>query len=316
MAPGDLPCETRGVTERPRAQLRCPIDVFLYHDYRTFLGDYYRAKKGRGFSYRAFSRAAGLGAPNYLKLVIAGQRNLTLPMAERFAQTCGLGKEATQYFVTLVSFNQAKSSAERERHYQRLGAFARYRRAQKLELAEAAYHASWYVPAIRELAQSADFRPDPEWIASVLWPPIKPHEAKAALTTLLDLGLLETSPDGTLRQRARVVSTGAQTTGMHIRNYHAEMLRQATASMENVPANERDLTSLTMCLGPTGLERLRERIAAFRREIVELCESETQPSQVVQLNFQLFPLSLDVAKAKPRGSAPRRPTRPTRGNQT
>lgn len=315
MAPGVVPCETGGVTEHPRTQLRCPIDVFLYHDYRAFLGDYYQAKKGRGFSYRAFSRAAGLGAPNYLKLVIAGQRNLTLPMAERFAQTCGLGKEAREYFVTLVSFNQAKSGAERERHYQRLSAFARYRRAQKLELAEAAYHASWYVPAIRELAQSAHFRADPEWIASVLCPPIKPHEAKAALTTLLDLGLLETSPEGTLRQKARVVSTGAQTKGMHIRNYHAEMLRQAGASMETIPASERDLTSLTMCLGPDGLVRLRERIATFRREIVELCEIEAQPSQVVQLNFQLFPLSLDLAQPKTRDSDPRRESRTSRGNR-
>ena len=50
--------------------------MFRYLDYRTFLADFYAAKKKRGFSFRAFSRAAGLGAPNYLKLVISGERNL------------------------------------------------------------------------------------------------------------------------------------------------------------------------------------------------------------------------------------------------
>ena len=41
------------------------IDVFDYVDLRTYLGDYYTMKKeqGRGFSYRYFSRRAGLAAP-------------------------------------------------------------------------------------------------------------------------------------------------------------------------------------------------------------------------------------------------------------
>src|SRR5690606_4572701 len=108
--------------------LRCPVDVFRYHDYRSFLADFYDAKKRRtqGFSYRAFSRAAGLGAPNYLKLVIDGQRNLTPTMAQRFASTCGLGREACEYFGVLVTFTQATSSDERAEAYQRLTRFRRY----------------------------------------------------------------------------------------------------------------------------------------------------------------------------------------------
>src|SRR6187549_2774321 len=99
-----MPAETNAA----RARRRSPIDVFRYLDYRAFLADYYKARKGRGFSYRAFSRAAGLGAPNYLKLVIAGQRNLTQATAERFASTCGLQGDAAEYFARLVAFNQAK----------------------------------------------------------------------------------------------------------------------------------------------------------------------------------------------------------------
>ena len=95
----------------PRARRRSPVDVFRYLDYRRFLADYYRARKARGFSYRAFSRAAGLGAPNYLKLVIDGQRNLTAAMAARFAHACGLSGEGADYFAQLVEFNQAPAPA-------------------------------------------------------------------------------------------------------------------------------------------------------------------------------------------------------------
>src|SRR5689334_2694110 len=99
----------------PSTRRRSPIDVFRYLDYRRYLADYYRAKKSKGFSYRAFSRAAGLGAPNYLKLVIAGQRNLTAAMAERFAAACGLSGEAGDYFTQLVEFNQARKVEQRNR---------------------------------------------------------------------------------------------------------------------------------------------------------------------------------------------------------
>lgn len=82
------------MAQAPNNRRRCPIDVFSYHDYRLFLADYYQAKKPKGFSYRAFSRDAGLGAPNYLKLVIDGKRNPTGEMATRFAAACALMQRA------------------------------------------------------------------------------------------------------------------------------------------------------------------------------------------------------------------------------
>lgn len=270
---------------------RCPVDVFKYLDYRAFLADFYEAKKRRGFSYRAFSRASGLGAPNYLKTVIAGKRNLTPMMAERFAETCGLAGDAAAYFQHLVEFNQAKTAAARNRSYERLTGFRRYRQVQKLELAHAAYHSTWYLPAIRELCASPAFREDYDWLAAVLRPAIKPNEAKHAIDLLLDLGLIERDANGRLRQGTPVVSTGPQTRHMNIRNYHVEMLRCAARAIEAVPAKERDISSLTLCLSPEGLERFKKRIAEFQRELLDLAEQETERSQAVQVNFQLFPLS-------------------------
>ena len=111
-----------------KVRRRCPIDVFKYLDYRAFLDAFYRAKKPSGFSYRAFSRRAGLGAPNYLKLVIEGQRNLTADMAARSADACARDGEAARYFVALVEFNQARESDARDAAYKKLSGFRRYRR--------------------------------------------------------------------------------------------------------------------------------------------------------------------------------------------
>lgn len=279
---------------RPLTQ-RCPVDVFRYLDHRAFLGDFYMAqKKRRGFSYRAFAQAAGLSGPNYVQLVIAGKRNLTENTAARFAVVCGLTSDAAEYFVALVRFNQATSDEERNDRHRRLKAFRRYRRAHKLELAEASYHSTWYLPAICELATSPWFREDPQWIAMTLRPAIKPREAAQALATLLELGLLCRDEEGRIRQHSRVMSTGPETTMMHLRNYHAEMMQRATLAMAEFPALERDVSSLTMCVGPEVLSALKERIRTFRRELIDLVTSDQNPSRVLQLNLQLFPLSSDT----------------------
>jgi len=56
---------------------------------------------------------------------------------------------------------------------------------------------------------------------------------------------------------------------------------------------------LTFCVSPEGLERLKRRIQAFRRELIEMVEAEPERNQVVQLNLQLFPLSHAAQPAVP-----------------
>lgn len=270
-----------------------PVGVYAYLDYRAFLRDHYVAKKAasRAFSYRAFSKRAGVSSPNYLKLVIEGERSLSPKMAERFAAACGLDADASRYFVHLVTFNQAKSSTERAEAYDKLTGFQRYRQAHKLELAHAAYYSDWYMPAIRELAASAQFREDPEWIADQLVPKVSPLQAQRALETLVELGLLVRGANGRLMQADALVSTGPETRGLHIVAFHRAMTQRAIESIDLVPATERDISSLTLCLGRGGLATLKTRLQRLRRELLELSALETEPEQVVQVNFQLFPLS-------------------------
>ena len=185
------PATKREATPR---RLRCPIDVFRYHDYRAFLASYYEAKKPRGlFVSRLRARR--------------GARRAQLPAArdQRAAQADGGHGAALRGDVrarrgrggllrrrsspsTRRTIARSATSATRS-----CAAFRRYRRAHKLELAEAAYHSTWYLPAIRELVLSPAFREDPEWIGSVLRPRVKAEDVRQALDTLIALGLLERS---------------------------------------------------------------------------------------------------------------------------
>ena len=284
--------------ERRRAHFqdvprRPAIDVFEYLDYRAYLRDVYIAKKGDGgtFSFRAFSRRAGLRSPNHLKRVTDGERNLTREMAVRYAKALELGGDAASYFLDLVTFNQAKTSVERNLAYEGLTGFRDYRRAHKLDLAHADYYGKWYLPAVREMALRPDFEPNARWIAKRLLPRISTADAKRALVTLIELGLLVKHADGRVTVGDAVVTTGAETRGLHIGNYHRAMMERAAASIELVPAPLRDISSLTFCVGEDGLRRIKARIQRFRQELVMLATQEQEGEQVVQLNMQLFPLT-------------------------
>jgi uncharacterized protein (TIGR02147 family) len=271
-----------------------PVDVFEYVDYRAYLREFYSdAKKNRrGFSHRAFSRRVGLGSPNHLKRVMDGERNLTLEMAARFAQALALAGEAADYFVQLVRLDQAKTSVERSAAFDKLSTFKAYRRTRKLDLAHAAYHSTWYIPVVRELAGRKDFRAQPKWIAERVLPRIKAAEAQAAVETLLELGLLTRGNSGKIEQSEPLLTTGPEMPSLHIARYHRMMMQKAAESIDLVPSERRDISAVVLLLSESGIARIKRRMQRLRRELLELSLAETNPTQVVQMNFQIFPLSV------------------------
>ena len=279
-------------------------DIFCYLDYRRFLAEYYRRRKkeSRAFSFRAFARRAGLRSPNHLKRVIDGERNLSEDGATRYAVAIGLEGDEAAYFCELVRFTQAKTSSERSGAYRRLTQFAGYRRAQRLDAQHDRYHSQWYIPVIREMLARADFEADPKWIASQLVPAVPQKKVEEALSVLRDLGMLTTAVDGTVARSDRVVSTGPETRGVHVVHYHRAMTEMAMQSIDTVPAAERDISGVTLCLPAGAIAKLKERVQEFRREIIALEAADGEGDRVVHVAIQLFPLTRGSADAGEEGT--------------
>ena len=272
---------------------RAKVDVFAYRDYRAFLrafGERHRAEKG-GFSPAEFIKRAGLRSPNYFKLVVDGERNLTPDLAHRFAEACGLRDDSVAYFCALVAFNQAKTARERDLHYETLQGFRRFRAAHRLDGAQSAYHAQWYIPAIYELAGCVDFDADPRAIAKRLLPAISPKQAKEALEVLSELGLLVPDASGRLRPAQSIVQTPEGPLGHHVVQYHRTMMQRAAEALDHVPRAEREVASLTIAVSEQRMVELKAELEAFRHRLAERYQADARAERVVQVNFQLFPLS-------------------------
>jgi uncharacterized protein (TIGR02147 family) len=84
------------------------LDIFTFTDYRAFMKAFYDSKKKApgSFSYRRFSKLAQNASPNFVKLVVDGQRNLTVQNIYLFAMAMELLPNEWQYFEAMVHFTQ------------------------------------------------------------------------------------------------------------------------------------------------------------------------------------------------------------------
>lgn len=277
------------------------IDVFSYLSYRSFLRDAYTDLKSRqrGFSYRWFSKRAGLSSPNFLKLVMDGKRNLSPRGAEAFATALGLvGREAS-FFRELVDFEQAETAADKNRAWDRLSSYQGHRQVHGLERHQFEYLSKWWHPAIREMVAIPGFREDAEWIAKQLRPSITAAQARAALELLVALGFVARDEDGSLRQVDQLISTGPEVRSLAAGNFHRQMLTRAAESIELVERTERDISSITVAVSRKSFALIKERIHQLRSELMELAAREGNPDRVVQVNFQAFPLAIIEDTAAP-----------------
>ena len=273
---------------------------FDYEDYRTFLRDMvaYLKSNHRQFTYRYFSKKAGFSSPNFLKLVAEGQRNLSHRSIGKFARALRLPEKEQEDFENLVLFNQAQSDVERNRLYSRLRKGRSETPQTKLTAEQYDVYSLWYALPIREMMLLPDFQEDPEWIAKHLRPRIRPVEAKRALRLLEKIGLARRDEAGKLQPQAVSLATGPAAP-LAVRNYHRAMLEHAASSLDGLPVEERNITSVTVPLKRSQYEEVCRRISELRDSIMELSctpedpslESSKEEQQVYVVGFQAFPIS-------------------------
>lgn len=268
-------------------------DIFTYLNYRDYLRDYYmQAKENTShFSYRYFAKRAGFASSNFLKLVMDGKRNISPQSVDKIAEALGLSGEEHRFLAHLVAFAQAEDAEERAQRLQAITATQRFWDAKPLDGMMFEYLSSWHNVAIRELAARGDFREEPSWIASQLIPSISPSQASQSLELLLKLGLLLRGEDGRITRGEPTLDSGHEVTAVGVRQFHRQMIERGRDAMDSIPARQRDISGMTVCVRADKVAELKRRLRAFREELMDFCDSQEDPDVVLQINMQVFPLS-------------------------
>jgi uncharacterized protein (TIGR02147 family) len=269
------------------------ISIFEYSDYRKYLKDWYEdAKKYHsGFSYRVFSKKAGFSTSNFLMLVIKGQRNLTEQSLAKVMIGLGLNKQEQEFFRNLVFFNQAKTHEEKNLYYQQLLQSKKFNELKPIEKKQYEYYSTWYHPVIRELVCSPEFDGTAEWLSRKLYPHVASQHCAKSIELLEGLGFILKNSDGTWQQTSTIVSTGPELTSLIVHNYHKSILDLSKAVMDKLSMQDRDVSTLTLGVKRGRMEELKNKLRDFRKEILSMVSTDTEPEEVIQLNMQLYPVT-------------------------
>jgi len=270
------------------------LDIYGYTDYRNYLRDFYDFRKSsqKGYSYRAFSKAAGFSSPNFLKLVIDGKRNISPEATEKFISAIGLKSKLADYFRILVRMNQGKDDIEKEKYFYQLRKMTPYAKRRQLNAESLQYLSHWLYPVIREMIALGEFRDDPYWITRRITADVTHSEVSSALQFLIKEKFIEKSSSGKWLAKDEMVLSSDEVRSLAIRNYHRQMMERATQCLESLEIDEREFGAVTFVMPDDLMEELKKKLKDFRSELhgwaVQACE-DSKSDVVVQVNFQMFP---------------------------
>lgn len=277
--------------------MNVPSNIYNFSDYREFLKDRYRQLKGSDplFSFRYFSKQAGFGSPNYLKLVMDGKRNLSADAIGKFAKGLRLDNHESEYFRYMVEFNQCESEPKKKVYEAKLLYLRELFKVKTLIPELYDYYHEWYHAAIREMIKKGPMKNDPAVIAQNLVPNITDAEAKGSVDLLKKLGFVGDTANGML-QITETNTIDSASAAMAQKIYYEQMAELAAQSLYTQGPETQDFESLTVSL-PV------EKIGELRQKIQELIQAVSGSSTglggeaVYQLNIQLFALTKPIATA-------------------
>lgn len=268
------------------------IDIYKYTNYRSFLKEYYNflKKENSAFSYRYFSMKCGYKSPNFLKMVIDGQRNLSEESVDKFSTFFKLQKKEKTYFKLLVDFSQTKSVDYKREVSKKIMAHTAFKKLHPLSQDYFEYCSKWYFIAIRELLVIKGVKHDAETISALLYPKVSKKDVEKAFNVLLNLGLIERK-NNRFTQVNSLVTTGDEVSSAFISDYHRSMLELASDSIDNISRELRDVSSVVVSISHENISELKSLIQNFRKQVLDLSEQDENKEEVYQVGVQMFPLS-------------------------
>lgn len=271
-----------------------PAEFTCYRQYLRSMVRYLKETQ-RSFSYRNFARKAGYSSPNFLKLVADGKRNLSNDGINRFARGLGLTPREREDFENLVFLGRAQTDNERNYYYQRLcEQRPPVSKTAQIEREQYEVYSLWYAIPIRELMLEDDFQEDPVWICRQFHKRITPSEARHGLELLQRTGLAARDAKGRLRPKDTKLATPSVAGSLAVRNYHRAMLEQAQESLDGIPVEHRNITSVTLRLTPEQYDMACQKVSDFRQQLLDEIEESSrggEPGDITVIGFQLFPLT-------------------------
>lgn len=281
------------INEKPQSQEKATPDIFAYHDYRTFLSDWFAHLKRQrnGDSMRDLATKAGVSCA-YFPSVLKRTRKMSADVLEALIPNLKLNQGEAEYLSLLRSLSDASSPDARRRAFEQIQKTRKYRNRNPKEVEVFHYLDNWYYVAIRELAQLPDFTPEAKWIAARLGNRITVQQAQQAVNFLLKSGHLEIDESGKVRPKEKDIKCIGGVFRIAIGSFHQQMIQLSTDILRDVKSDEhRHVTSYTLAIAPEDFPKLREILEKSIDQVEQLSRGAKNASSVYHVTMMGVPLT-------------------------
>ena len=262
-------------------------------DYREYIRDYYTERKTFGFSWNAFASSAGFSSPVFLQYVCEAKKNLSEKTASQVASAMGLVGYEMDFFELLVAYGNAKDDKSKKAVLERISVFAETHRVRVTGADEYEFFKSWKNSVVREIAPALPGATHKQ-LSIASRRRIPTAEIAKILDFLLQSGYLEVDENGCYHQVNRSLKmSGEQNTIRKsvARDLQRQMTELALDALEKEPAENRNMTGVTLGITRDKYAQIVQELAECRRRIVAIAASDDATEEVYRLNMQLFPLT-------------------------
>ncbi len=267
------------------------LPIASFQNYRDYLRALFAEKQriNARFSFRKFSTVVGFKSPNYLQMILDGQRNLTPATAATIADRLKLSHAEKNYFVALVKLDSAANDQERAlAERERLAALKKIV-SKDIPDAQKEVFGKWFYLLVRELFLLKDAKTDAGWICERMGGTISETEAANAVDLLVRLGFLVPTDTGYKPSEPVLDSNDQHLQIALMQDFHAGLLKMWSKNLARLGPREQDLGVLNIPIDSKKIPELRRRIRQFQDEIIGLVQDETDADCVVQLGTYLIP---------------------------
>ncbi|MBK9579398.1 MAG: TIGR02147 family protein [Fibrobacteres bacterium] len=266
--------------------------VYSYSNFRRYLSDWHAWAQEQNPDLNKSEVSRQLGLPrtrSFFTDVLAG-RKLTPTFVDRMVGLLGIDRDEARYFRILVRYNQADTPEDRELAFDQLTGMSRVQRTE-LEQASYRYYRHWWTGAVRAMLATGDFTDDPKPIAQILRPAVTPGQVKEAITTLLELGLVERDAQGILRQTTKMLATSEQSREELVKQLQIQQMQVVQAALMSGDDPDRRVFTNTVAISAEGADLILERVESFRRALRSIVQQDPAPQErVLQISLSLIPL--------------------------
>lgn len=271
-------------------RLASEVKVDSHASCASFLKTVYERLKQeyKPYSYYYFSEDIGLGHCPTSRLLINGSRNLTEKTAKIICEHLGIVGKQRLYFTSLAKASLKSGDAK----VMDTLLSSKKELSSEFSKDQLEFFRHWYHAALLEFLRFYEGPTDPEAIGKKMVPVLSPGKVTRSLELLQALNYVAFDPKGgRFKVLVQQVHTAEDVAGLAFRLYHHQYLGLAREAINKHVTDDRTITGTTISVSPeVKQEAVRIMFESIRR-IMDLADETKEPTEVCQLNMQLFPVA-------------------------